>query len=82
MRLAYALNQALEERGLSQVDAGTVLGVTQPKVSALHNYKLAGFFVGELASLPSQQDTGCGNQTTGVSTVNSGDPFRRITALS
>ena len=51
LRLAYALNQALEERGLSQADAGTVLGVTQPKVSALRNYKLAGFSVERLMNL-------------------------------
>ena len=35
LRLAYALNQVLEERKLSQGDAARVLGVTQPKVSAL-----------------------------------------------
>jgi predicted XRE-type DNA-binding protein len=38
--LAYALNQVLQERKLSQADAAKVLGVTQPKVSALRNYKL------------------------------------------
>jgi predicted XRE-type DNA-binding protein len=48
LRLAYALNQVLEARKLSQVDAATVLGVTQPKVSALRRYKLAGFSVGRL----------------------------------
>jgi predicted XRE-type DNA-binding protein len=35
LRLAYALNQVLDERKLSQGDAAKVLGVTQPKVSAL-----------------------------------------------
>jgi predicted XRE-type DNA-binding protein len=35
LRLAYALNQVLEARKLSQADAAKVLGVTQPKVSAL-----------------------------------------------
>ena len=45
LRLAYALNQVLEERKLSQPDAAKVLGVTQPKVSALRHYKLAGFSV-------------------------------------
>src|SRR3989442_1666150 len=44
LRLAYALNQVLEARKLSQADAAKVLGVTQPKVSALRHYKLAGFF--------------------------------------
>ena len=31
LRLAYALNQVLQERHLSQSDAAEVLGVTQPK---------------------------------------------------
>ena len=31
LRLAYALNQALEERKLSRANAATVLGVTQPR---------------------------------------------------
>ena len=51
LRLAYALNQVLEERQLSQADAGKVLGVTQPKVSALRHYKLAGFSVERLMNL-------------------------------
>jgi predicted XRE-type DNA-binding protein len=51
LRLAYALNQVMEERKLSQADAAKVLGVTQPKVSALHHYKLAGFSVERLMNL-------------------------------
>lgn len=51
LRLAYALNQVLEARGLSQADAARVLGVTQPKVSALRHYKLAGFSVERLMNL-------------------------------
>src|ERR687896_554766 len=51
LRLAYALNQVLEERGLSQADAASKLGVTQPKVSALRHYKLAGFSVERLMNL-------------------------------
>jgi predicted XRE-type DNA-binding protein len=51
LRLAYALNQALEERKLSRADAAKVLGVTQPKVSALRHYKLAGFSVERLMNL-------------------------------
>ena len=35
LRLAYALHQVLEARKLSQADAAKVLGVTQPKGSAL-----------------------------------------------
>jgi predicted XRE-type DNA-binding protein len=51
LRLAYALNQVLDARKLSQGDAATVLGVTQPKVSALRHYKLAGFSVERLMNL-------------------------------
>ena len=51
VRPAYALNQVLEERKLSQADAANVLGVTQPKVSALRHYKLAGFSVERLMNL-------------------------------
>src|SRR5262245_59189574 len=51
LRLAYALNQVLEERKLAQADAAKVLGVTQPKVSALRHYKLAGFSVERLMNL-------------------------------
>ena len=43
LRLAFALNQELEARKISQADAAKVLGVTQPKVSALRRYKLAGW---------------------------------------
>jgi predicted XRE-type DNA-binding protein len=51
LRLAYALNQLLEAREFSQADAAKVLGVTQPKVSALRHYKLAGFSVERLMNL-------------------------------
>ena len=51
LRLAFALNQELEARKISQADAAKVLGVTQPKVSALRHYKLAGFSVERLMNL-------------------------------
>lgn len=51
LRLAYALNQVLEARHLSQADAAKVLGVTQPKVSALRHYKLVGLSVERLMNL-------------------------------
>ena len=51
LRLAYALNQVLDRRKLSQADAAKVLGVTQPKVSALRHHKLAGFSVERLMNL-------------------------------
>ena len=51
LRLAYALNQVLEDQNLSQADAARAIRVTQPKVSALRNYKLAGFSVERLMNL-------------------------------
>lgn len=51
LRLAYALNQVLEHRSLTQAAAATLLGLSQPKVSALRNYKLAGFSVERLMNL-------------------------------
>jgi predicted XRE-type DNA-binding protein len=51
LRLAYALNQVLEERKLSQADAAKVVGVAQPKISALRHYKLAGFSVERLMNM-------------------------------
>ena len=45
------MNQLLERRKLSQAEAARVLGVSQPKVSALRNYKLAGFSVERLMNL-------------------------------
>jgi len=51
LRLTYALNMVLEERKLSQAEAAKVLRVSQPKVSALRHYKLAGFSVERLMNL-------------------------------
>jgi len=51
LRLAHALNQVLDRRGLTQAATAKVLGLTQPKVSALCNYKLAGFSVERLMTL-------------------------------
>ena len=50
-RLVYALNQVVERRALTQAAAATLLGLSQPKVSALRNYKLAGFSVERLMNL-------------------------------
>ena len=51
LRLAYALNQVLEQRELTQTAAAKLLGLSQPKVSAVRNYKLAGFSVERLMTL-------------------------------
>ena len=58
LRLAYALNQVPEARRLSQPDVAKVLGVTQPKVSALRRYKLEGFSVERLMNLLTALDQG------------------------
>ena len=48
----YWMHQFVKDgRKLSQADAAKVLGVTQPKVSALRHYKLAGFSVERLMNL-------------------------------
>ena len=51
LRLAYALNEALKQRKLTQTRAAAVLGLGQPKISALLNYKLDGFSVERLMTL-------------------------------
>ena len=51
LRLALALNTVLDERKLNQADTATQLGVNQPKISALRNYKLDGFSVERLMTL-------------------------------
>jgi len=41
--LVFKISAIIEKRGLSQVEAGRVLGVTQPKISALLRGRLDGF---------------------------------------
>jgi predicted XRE-type DNA-binding protein len=48
VRLAAAINQLLSQRRLSQTAMARQLGINQPKVSALLNYKLEGFSVERL----------------------------------
>jgi predicted XRE-type DNA-binding protein len=38
--LALKLNELIDERGLSQVEAAAITGMTQPKVSQVRRYKL------------------------------------------
>lgn len=47
-RLALELNKTLKARKLRQVDAAKLLGIPQPKISALTNYRLDGFSVERL----------------------------------
>jgi predicted XRE-type DNA-binding protein len=46
--LAYEIEQSIRKRGLTQAEAAKVLGVDQPKVSALRNGRLSGFSVERL----------------------------------
>ena len=46
--LAVEILRILEERGLTQAAVAKLLGVNQPKVSALANYRLEGFSVERL----------------------------------
>ena len=51
LRLAYALNQALDGANSRRPKPPSCWGVTQPKVSALRHYKLAGFSLERLMNL-------------------------------
>lgn len=46
--LALAVNELLTARKLKQREVATLLGVPQPKVSALKNYRLDQFFIERL----------------------------------
>jgi predicted XRE-type DNA-binding protein len=48
VRLAFAINEILKKSRLSQAVAADRLGVNQPKISALANYRLDGFSVERL----------------------------------
>jgi predicted XRE-type DNA-binding protein len=48
LRLCVAINRIVEKRKMTQAEAARVLGVNQPKVSALKRYKLQGFSVERL----------------------------------
>lgn len=48
LRLALAINREIESRKLKQAEAARLLGINQPKVSALAHYRLDGFSVERL----------------------------------
>jgi predicted XRE-type DNA-binding protein len=48
VRLAFEINQIIENRGQSQIMAARRLKINQPKISALSNYRLDGFSVERL----------------------------------
>ena len=47
-RLAFSINEILRKSRLSQAAAASRLGINQPKISALVNYRLDGFSVERL----------------------------------
>jgi predicted XRE-type DNA-binding protein len=51
LRLAYAINAIIDAQRWTQETAATRLGLNQPKVSALRNYRLEGFSVERLMTL-------------------------------
>ncbi len=51
LRLAYSINQSLDRRGWSQTEAARRLGLNQPKISAMRNFRLQGFSVERLMRL-------------------------------
>ena len=48
VRLGAAINQIIARKRLGQAEVATLLGINQPKVSALQHYKLEGFSVERL----------------------------------
>jgi predicted XRE-type DNA-binding protein len=48
VRLAVTINQIIRARHLSQAATAQLLGINQPKISALVNYRLEGFSVERL----------------------------------
>lgn len=46
--LVHQISMLIEERGLTQLQAAEVLGVTQPKISALLHGRLEGFSMDRL----------------------------------
>ena len=55
-RLALAVNDLIKARKLRQVKTAGVLGIPQPKVSALANYRLDGFSVERMMSFLTRLD--------------------------
>lgn len=56
VRLAVAINQIIANQRLTQVTAGRRLKISQPKISALSNYRLTGFSVERLMNFLTSLD--------------------------
>lgn len=46
--LAYQINQVIKEKGFKQIEAAEILGIDQPKISALNRGRLSGFSIERL----------------------------------
>ena len=57
-QIAYRICDILKERKLTQKEAATLLGVDQPKVSALLRGRLEGFSSGSVVSIPERTRSG------------------------
>lgn len=47
-KLVVIINRIIEEQGLTQKDAAKILGINQPKISALRNGRLKGYSIERL----------------------------------
>jgi predicted XRE-type DNA-binding protein len=56
VRLAFEINQIIENRRLSQAEAARRLKINQPKISALANYRIDGFSVERLMNFLTDLD--------------------------
>ncbi|MBP1807620.1 helix-turn-helix domain-containing protein [Rubellimicrobium aerolatum] len=56
LSLAMAINEIVKARRLKQAEAGVLLGLPQPKVSQLVNYRLDGFSVERLMGFLTRLD--------------------------
>jgi predicted XRE-type DNA-binding protein len=54
--LALRINQIIEKRKLKQIDAAEVLGVNQPKISAIANGRLSDFSIERLIEFLNKLD--------------------------
>ena len=77
LRLAYALNTILDEQRLTQAAAAARLGLNQPKVSALRNYRLDGFSVERLMTLLTALGPGCRNRHSREAALARGGAHQR-----
>jgi predicted XRE-type DNA-binding protein len=55
-KLAFTINQIIAKRKLTQVAAGKILKINQPKISALANGRLAGFSIERLIDFLNKLD--------------------------